>query len=141
MPIELPRSRRMRVISIARLKLYWENHGVSEGPLRAWHSHVSNRKVAWQSWGDVKGDFASASIVGKCVVFNIGGNKYRLITRILYPSQKVFILKVMTHTEYDDDKWKSECGCFDAPPVKKSVVGRTVTKGKATNKGAGKKRG
>ena len=58
-------------------------------------------------------------IVGRfdCVIFNIGGNKYRLVTRILYPSQKVFILKVMTHKEYDQDKWKKECGCF-APPRK-----------------------
>ena len=46
------------------------------------------------------------------MIFNIGGNKYRLVTRILYPSQKVFILKVMTHREYDENRWKNECGCF-----------------------------
>lgn len=108
----------MRVISKARLRQFWEQpgYGDSEGPLRAWYTHVSSRSVAWQSWGDVKADFASASIVGTCVVFNIGGNKYRLITRILYPSQKVFVLKVMTHEEYDEDKWKEECGCFEPPP-------------------------
>jgi mRNA interferase HigB len=77
--------------------------------------------VAWQSWGDVKADFGNASAVGNCVVFNIGGNKYRLATRVLYPSQKVFILKVMTHKEYDLDKWKEECGCFQAPPVRKPI--------------------
>jgi mRNA interferase HigB len=49
-------------------------------------------------------------------VFNIGGKKYRLITRVLYPSQKVFILKVMTHAEYDQGTWKNECGCFQSPP-------------------------
>lgn len=109
----------MRVISKARLRQFWEQpgHEDSEGPLRAWYTHVSSKSVAWQSWADVKADFASASIVGTCVVFNIGGNKYRLITRILYPSQKVFILKVMTHEEYDEDKWKEECGCFEPPPV------------------------
>ena len=113
----------MRVISKARLKNFWEapGHGDSEGPLRAWYTHVNNRTVAWQSWGDVKADFGSASLVGSCSVFNIGGNKYRLVTRILYPSQKVFVLKVMTHEEYDQNKWKDECGCFQPPPLRKTI--------------------
>jgi mRNA interferase HigB len=111
----------MRVISKARLKQFWESpgHGDAQGPLRAWYTHVNSKSVSWQSWGDVKAAFASASIVGDCVVFNIGGNKYRLVTRIRYASQKVFVLKVMTHSEYDEDTWKDECGCFDAPPAKK----------------------
>jgi mRNA interferase HigB len=66
--------------------------------------------------GAVKASFASASIVGDCIVFNVGGNKYRLISRIRYGPQKVFVLKVMTHGEYDEGKWKSECGCFEPPP-------------------------
>jgi mRNA interferase HigB len=52
-------------------------------------------------------------------VFNIGGNKYRLVARVLYPSQKVFILKVMTHPEYDKNKWKEECGCYEPAPERK----------------------
>jgi len=108
----------MRVISRTRLRKFWESAGYtdSEGPLRAWYSHVSHRSVAWQSWSDVKIIFGAASLVGNCVVFNIGGNKYRLVTRILYPSQKVFILKVMTHAQYDEDKWKEDCGCYEPPP-------------------------
>ncbi len=108
----------MRVISKARLKQFWESpgHEAGEGPLRAWYRHVNNRSVAWQSWGDVKGSFASASIVGGCVVFNIGGNKYRLITRIRCRAQKVFILKVITHSEYDEGKSKDEWSCFEPPP-------------------------
>ena len=87
----------MWVIFKARLKSFWESpgHGDFRRPVRAWYTHVNHRTVAWQSWGDVKADFGSASLVGSCVVFNIGGNKYRLVTRIFYPSQKVFILKVM----------------------------------------------
>ena len=110
----------MRVISKPRLRQFWElpGHSPAEGPLRAWYTHVNNKTVAWHSWGDVKKEFGTASIVGNCVIFNIGGNKYRLIVRILYPSQKVFILKVMTHDEYDGNKWKEECGCFDPPPLK-----------------------
>jgi mRNA interferase HigB len=49
-------------------------------------------------------------------VFNIGGNKYRLVTRVLYPSQKVFILRVMTHAQYDTEDWEEACGCFSRPP-------------------------
>jgi mRNA interferase HigB len=110
----------MRVISRARLREFWEIPGCqdSEGPLRAWYTHVSDRSVAWRTWSDVKAAFATASQVGNCVVFNIGGNKYRLVTRVLYPSQKVFVLKVMTHVEYDKDQWKEDCGCYTPPPAK-----------------------
>src|SRR6266849_4547852 len=110
----------MRVISKARLKQFWEapGHEDAEGPLRAWYTHVNSKTVSWQAWGDVKAEIGTASLVGNCAVFNIGGNKYRLVTRILYASQKVFILKVMTHAEYDRDKWKEECGCYAEPPSK-----------------------
>ena len=67
--------------------------------------------------GDVKADIATASRVGNCTVFDVGGNKYRLVTRILYQSQKVFILRVMTHKQYDDKRWQEECGCFQPPPA------------------------
>jgi mRNA interferase HigB len=108
----------MRVISKSRLRAFWASPGRqdAEGPLRAWHALVARRSVAWRSWADVRGAFGNASLVGNCVVFNIGGNKYRLVTRVLYPSQKIFILKVMTHAEYDLGIWKDECGCFAAPP-------------------------
>lgn len=104
----------MRVISKARLRRFWEapDQDEAEGPLRAWYTHVGKKAVAWRGWGDVKADFGKASLVGNCVVFNIGGNKYRLVTRIFYRSQKVYVLKVMTHAEYDEDNWKEECGCF-----------------------------
>ncbi|MGH7202748.1 MAG: type II toxin-antitoxin system HigB family toxin, partial [Planctomycetaceae bacterium] len=97
---------------------FWEvpGHADAEGPLRAWHTHVGNKTVAWHAWGAVKAEFGNADSVGNCAVFNIGGNKYRLVTRILYLSQKVFILKVMTHAEYDEETWKQECGCFAPPP-------------------------
>ena len=111
----------MRVISKARLQRFWDSpgHDAAEGPLRAWYTHVNSKTVAWHAWGDVKADFGTASSVGNCVVFNIGGNKSRLVTRPLYASQKVFILKVMTHAEYDEENWKEECGCFAPPPRRK----------------------
>lgn len=111
----------MRVISKSRLRQFWElpDYEDAEGPLRAWYTHVSNRTVSWHSWGDVKAEIGTASSVGNCTVFNIGGNKYRLIARILFPSQKVFVLKVMTHGEYDENKWQRECGCSEPPPKKR----------------------
>jgi mRNA interferase HigB len=113
----------MRVISKARLKQFWQSPGFgdAEGPLRAWYTHVSSRSVSWQSWGDVKAEFGNASLVGNCAVFNIGGNKYRLVTRILYPSQKVFVLRVMSHTQYDQENWEDGCGCF-SPPRKNQAL-------------------
>jgi mRNA interferase HigB len=68
--------------------------------------------------------------VGRCVVFNIGGNKFRLVTRILYTSQKVFVLRVMTHKEYDDNKWKEECGCYEPPPEPIQPLGPKPSKRK-----------
>ena len=119
----------MRVISKARLRQFWETSGYedSAGPLRAWHTHISHRTVAWRSWSEVKTQYGSVSLVGTCVVFNIGGNKYRLVVRILYPSQKVFILRVMTHVEYDKDSWKRDCGCYETRPDKPHAGGKPDT--------------
>lgn len=116
----------MRVISRSRLKAFWEmpGHADSEGSLRAWYTHVANRRTAWHSWGDLKAEFGTASSVGNCVVFNIGGNKYRLVARVLYSSQKVFVLRLMPHKEYDDDEWKEECGCYEPPPLKAKAPGK-----------------
>lgn len=110
----------MRIITKARLREFWKLPGCSdaEGPLRAWHTFVSHKSISWKNWSDVKRDYPAASLVGRCVVFNIGGNKYRLVTRILYPSHKVLILKVMNHREYDKNQWKDECHCFEKPKTK-----------------------
>jgi mRNA interferase HigB len=120
----------MRVISKARLKQFWESPGNedAEGPLRAWYTHVNNKTVSWHSWSDVRATFGNASSVGNCVVFNIKGNNYRLIARVLYVSQKVFVLKVTTHKEYDTSRWKEQCGCFARPPVPKGKAKGTASK-------------
>lgn len=73
------------------------------------------------SWAEVQADFASASTVHNCVVFNIGGNKYRLATRIVYPSQKIFVLTVMTHEEYDEGKWKEQCRGFGPATTRRTI--------------------
>ena len=120
----------MRIISKARLRRFGDAPGRedAEGPLRAWYTHVSKKYSAWQAWADVKVVFGTASLVGNCVVFNVGGNKYRLVTRILYSSQKVFVLEVMTLEEYDLDRWKDECGCEATPPRRPPPGGGTPPK-------------
>ena len=130
----------MWIISKSRLVQYWESPDCegSEGPLRAWYTHASSKSVDWNNWADIKVDFASASHVGNCVVFNIAGDNFRLIARVLYPSHKVFILKVMTHREYDDGKWKDECGCHEPPPEKAESTRKKTVRKKARRKRKGR---
>ena len=91
----------MRIISVRTLKEYWENPGNadSEQPLRAWYAEV---KVAqWGTHHDIKTQFHSASVIGKNrVVFNVYGNKYKLIGAIHYGLKIVYIRFVGTHKEY-----------------------------------------
>lgn len=92
----------MRVIAIKTLREHWEKpgRGDSKEPLEAWYAEA--RTASWKSFGDIKRTSASASGVGNNrVVFNIGGNKYRLIVKVNYPAGIVFIRFIGTHHEYD----------------------------------------
>ena len=74
---------------------------------------VSCRKeTTWKTLADVRMDFRHADPVGACTVFNIKGNHYRLIAGVRYEMQRVFVLKVMTHKQYDTEDWKNECHCY-----------------------------
>ena len=99
----------MRIISRKALREFWERHPDSEAPLRAWYSVT--RRALWKNLADTRKDFPHADPVGECTVFNIKGNDYRLITVIRYKKQRVYIIHVLTHTEYDKERWKSDCGC------------------------------
>ena len=103
----------VRIISKSLLKEFWEQpkYSDSESPLKAWYTIASNRNTDWHNFSDVRETFSSAGIVDDCIVFNIGGNKYRLITRIRYQSHAIYTLKVMTHKEYDKKQWVIDCGC------------------------------
>ncbi len=107
----------MWIVSKSRLREFWEapGQGDSQRQLRAWHTTA--KRADWQNFADLKATYGNAGFVGDCVVFNIAGNKYRLVARIRYPSHKVYILKVMTHAEYDTGKWKVECGCYSPSPA------------------------
>jgi mRNA interferase HigB len=91
----------MRIIARSTLKMFWEAEGREESrePLQAWFAIA--RAAQWSNPSEIKAQFASASFVGDRVVFNIAGNKYRLVTFIRYDFKTVYIRFVGTHAEYD----------------------------------------
>ena len=90
----------MRIISRRRLRDFATKHADAAGPLDDWYRIVST--ADWRMPADAKRTFGTASFVGDVVVFNIGGNKYRLTVSIRYRFHAVYIRKVMTHVEYDE---------------------------------------
>jgi mRNA interferase HigB len=92
----------MRVIARATLRQFWQRagRGDAEHPLKAWFKEAE--KADWAGPADIRRRYASASFLNENrVVFNIGGNKYRLIVRVMYRSRTVYIRFIGTHTEYD----------------------------------------
>lgn len=97
----------MRVISRKKLRQFWQAHADAEQPMRAWLLAV--KAARWKSIADVRLAFPHADRVGRCTVFNIGGNKYRLISAIHYNRGVVYLRHVLTHAEYDRVQWKEGC--------------------------------
>ena len=93
----------MRVITKGALQAYWKRRGRedAEQPLKAWYAEAS--KAAWNSPEDIKAKFRSASFVAdNRVVFNIGGNKHRLVVHLNYELGIVLVKFIGTHREYDE---------------------------------------
>jgi mRNA interferase HigB len=90
----------VRVISKSGLAAFWQSNPDSREPLKNW---LAETKMAiWQTPADLKAHFRSASILqGGRVVFNIAGNKYRLVVAVLYNTQIVLIKFIGTHSEYN----------------------------------------
>ena len=92
----------MRVIAKSTLKRFWQQPGRSDarGPLESWHEEAL--KASWTSPQDVKDQYASASICGNNrVVFNVAGNKYRLVVEMQYRAGIVWVKFIGTHRQYD----------------------------------------
>ncbi|MGD0959567.1 MAG: type II toxin-antitoxin system HigB family toxin [Methylomonas sp.] len=94
----------MHVISKKHLREFWEAHPKAETPLLTWYKLVS--KTNYEGFSDLHKTFPSADMVDDYIVFNIGGNKYRLIAFIDFNRQKIYIRHVLTHPEYDRGHWK-----------------------------------
>ena len=94
----------MHVIAKPVLVEFWIKHPDAENALQAWYRTMEGE--IFVDFNDLRATFASADYVAGLTVFNIGGNKYRLIAAIHYNRRKVFIRSLLTHAEYDLDKWK-----------------------------------
>lgn len=93
----------MRVIAKSTLRKFWKRPGFhdAKGPLESWYDEAI--KAEWKSPQDVKAQFGTASICGNNrVVFNIGGNKYRLVVEMQYRAGIAWVKFVGTHAQYDD---------------------------------------
>lgn len=90
----------MRIITESRLTKFWTEHPDSEIPLKIWRRLI--RSAQYDTPHEVKHDFNTVDFLGRNVaVFDIGGNKYRLVVSIRYDLQRVYIRHVLTHGEYD----------------------------------------
>ena len=90
----------MRVIARKVLREFWEKHADSEQQLKSWFQEAS--KAEWKTPIDIKAEYPSASILNdNRFVFNIKGNNYRLIVKINFDYQMVWIRFIGTHAEYD----------------------------------------
>lgn len=94
----------MRVIGIESLVEFSKIHADSEAPLGAWLQTAE--EADWEHIIDVRKVYPHADSVEGYTVFNIKGNKYRLITKITYKVKTIKIESVLTHSEYDEGRWK-----------------------------------
>jgi len=99
----------VRIISKSRLREFWRKHPDAEAPLMEWYKVTS--KADWANFAEVRDTFRSADPYCDCVIFDIKGNDYRLITIILYQARHVYVRYALTHAEYDKGKWKNDCNC------------------------------
>ncbi|OFW42357.1 MAG: hypothetical protein A3J28_10250 [Acidobacteria bacterium RIFCSPLOWO2_12_FULL_60_22] len=95
----------MRVISRGAIVDFSRKHTDAYVSLMNWYRIT--KRAEWESLADVRRDFSHADVVGRRTVFNIKGNKYRLIARVNYRTQRVFILRILTHEEYAKGAWKA----------------------------------
>ena len=91
----------MRIIAKRTLVQFWESgHGDAEQPLKAWHALA--KAASWSHPKEIKAKFSSTIfLANNMVVFNIGGNKYRLVVKVEYELNTVYIRFIGSHAEYD----------------------------------------
>lgn len=94
----------MHIITRKRLNEFAENYPETRTALAQWYEQI--KKSNFGNFAELRLMFPAADQVGKLTVFNIGGNKVRLIAAIHYNRKKVYIRAVLTHSEYDEGKWK-----------------------------------
>lgn len=94
----------MHVITRKRLNVFAGHHPETRSALAHWYQLVKNNDFS--NFAHLRQTFASADQVGKLTVFNIGGNKVRLVAAIHYNRRKIYVRAVLTHAEYDEQRWR-----------------------------------
>jgi mRNA interferase HigB len=94
----------VHIITRRRLVEFWRIHPQARSSLQHWFAIV--RKTDYASFAALRVTFPSADQVGRFTVFDIGGNKFRLITAVHYNRKKVYVRHVLTHAEYDRGTWR-----------------------------------
>jgi mRNA interferase HigB len=94
----------MRVVTPKAIHTYAAAHPDAATSLDLWLQ--TTKRATWQNLAEVRNDFRHADLLGRRTIFNIAGNKYRMITRINYQRQIVYVLHILTHGEYDKGAWK-----------------------------------
>ena len=90
----------MRVIALKALRVFWEQHPEAKDALLAWYYDV--KRAHWRTSADIKDIYRNASFVGNNrVVFNIKGNRYRIVVAVQYEQCTVYVRFVGTHETYD----------------------------------------
>jgi mRNA interferase HigB len=94
----------MHVISRKKLRSFWAIHPEAKSALESWFQLAKRNELT--TFAEVRSIFPSADQVGKYIIFNVGGNKYRLIAEINYQNRKIFVRHVLSHAEYGRGAWK-----------------------------------
>ena len=94
----------MHVITRKRLNEFADTYPEARTALSHWYRLIKQNN--FRSFGELRSVFPSADQVGKLTVFNIGGNKVRLIAAMHYNRSRVYVRAILTHKEYDEGKWK-----------------------------------
>jgi mRNA interferase HigB len=101
----------MHIIARPILRDFSDKHADACAWLDAWWKNVS--KARWENPNEVKAAYDSVDRVGECYVFNVCGNRYRLIAKIVFAYQRndgtIFVKHVLTHADYDKNAWKKDC--------------------------------
>ena len=101
----------MHVVSMKRLREFWTQHPDAEVSLRRWYRLATKRR--WENLAQVREDFPHADPVRVAsgttmTVFNVGGNRYRIVARMVYDHRVVYVKMVLTHAQYSKDRWKEQ---------------------------------
>ena len=95
----------MKIISNSALRAFAALHPQADEPLQGWRRVIEKNRFG--NWAELKATFNTVDKVGQLAVFDIGGNKYRLIAYIRFKKQIAYIKAVLTHQDYDKGAWKS----------------------------------